>query len=128
MGHPQPPDRDEARRVTEVRGPLLGDRPPEVAETRMGYPEVEHQQRDCDGEHAVAERLDPPGGPAVLHGVLFHGAGRSPAVVTDGAASVSDIARDAGRVLVDRGRAFADFGQTPEGETASDWQQRASGE
>jgi len=75
---PDAADREEARDVREVRRPLLADGPPQVVEVLRLDVDLEHEQRDRDREHAVAERLDAPGGPAELGRRRGHGAPRSP--------------------------------------------------
>ena len=75
---PEPSDRDEARRVAQIGGPLIPDAGPQVVELGLRNVDVEDEQRDGDREDAVAERLRSPRGPPVAHGCRFDvGQGRS---------------------------------------------------
>jgi hypothetical protein len=67
MGEPDAADREEARHVREVRRPLVRQGPPEMVELRRVDLDLEHKQRDRDGEDAVAEGLDPAGRPSLAH-------------------------------------------------------------
>lgn len=71
VGEPEGADREEAGAVGEVGGPLVGDAAPEVVEVRLGYRDLEHEQGGRDGEHGVAERLDPARLDAMGHGGQF---------------------------------------------------------
>ena len=57
----------------------MGDTAPEIVELGLGYADLEDQQRDRDREHAVAERLDPAGAPAIPTAAHFHGTTADPA-------------------------------------------------
>ena len=56
---PDDPDHEEAHDVAGVRGPLLQQRLAEPVLGVLGHVDLQHEQRDGDREHAVAERLDP---------------------------------------------------------------------
>src|SRR5262249_7408259 len=55
---PDAPDRQKAREVGEVRRPLVQDRPEQMVAGVGRDTELEHEERDRDCEHAVAERLE----------------------------------------------------------------------
>ena len=60
MIHPDDPDRDEAHREPRVGRPQLQQPVRErVAAVGRRHLDLEHEQRDGDREHAIAERLQP---------------------------------------------------------------------
>ena len=67
MDQPDPSDRDEARRIAQVRRPLISDAAPKMIELGLGNADVENEKRDRDREHTVAERLGSAVCPAVPH-------------------------------------------------------------
>ena len=67
VGGPDPSDGEEAGGVGQVRGPLIGYATPEISKCRLGHVDLEDEQRDCDREDAVAERLYPAGAPVFAH-------------------------------------------------------------
>ena len=65
MSDPSDEDRGERQCVRQVRRPELGKSCPERrwagVFTKLRRLDLEHQQRDDNGEHPVAERFEPPG-------------------------------------------------------------------
>jgi hypothetical protein len=60
--HPHDADDDEAQAEAEERGPLVQQGAPELtALIDVRYADFEDQQRNRDGENAVAKRLQAPG-------------------------------------------------------------------
>jgi hypothetical protein len=56
---PYGPDGREAGHIGQIRGPQVGDRAEEIFARVGGNHDVEDEQGDGDGEHAVAEGLQP---------------------------------------------------------------------
>jgi hypothetical protein len=71
MRQPQATDRDEARRVRQVGRPLVRDAVPEIPEPALRDIDLEDQQRDGNGEHPIAKRLQAAGAPAIAHATGF---------------------------------------------------------
>jgi hypothetical protein len=60
--HPHDADRDEAQGVAEIRGPLVPQcRAKVLLALDMGDRDLDDQQRDSDGDDAVAKRLQARG-------------------------------------------------------------------
>ncbi len=61
---PHDEDRRETRQIGEIDRPLMAERtqkgsPAQIS--RVRHFDIQHEQRDRDRDHAVAERLKPPG-------------------------------------------------------------------
>ena len=67
VNEPNTADRQEAREIGQVGGPLLEDPGQEIVELVGRDRELQDEQRDRDREHAVAERLQPVGLEVVAH-------------------------------------------------------------
>ena len=94
---PQAADRDEAGQVAEVLRPLVEDAVGEVVQFLRGHRQVEHQQRDRDREHAVAERLGAARLPAAGHACAPRAGTLSVDVaVTGGSAAAAPGTQDGG--------------------------------
>ena len=62
-GEPERPDRDGAGDLAKVRGPLVRDPALQVVESCLRHANAEHERRDRDRDHAVAECFCTAGAP-----------------------------------------------------------------
>src|SRR3569832_2040772 len=77
MVAPVDPDIDEAERIEQQRPPRLRQRVERHAMRRL---QVQHHDGDDDGDHAIAERLDPP----LAHGLPNAASPSTPSLARSG--------------------------------------------